>query len=116
MTVLHQIESSLEKTKLYQTEESLKWPCSTKLRKVLKMTVFHQIGKHFINDSTTFRNACVTPSREKFNQTEISLKLLCSIKLRKVLKMTVSHQIEKSLEMTAPQKWGKFKMTVFHQI
>jgi hypothetical protein len=50
MTVLHQIENSLEMTVLHQTEESLKWLCCTKLRKVLKMTVFHQIGKHFRND------------------------------------------------------------------
>ena len=30
--------------------------------------------------------------------------------------MPVLPQVEKSLEMTAPPNWGKFKMTVFHQI
>ena len=85
MTVLHQIESSLEKTKLYQTEESLKWPCSTKLRKVLKMTVFHQIGKHFINDCA--------PQH---------------------LEMPVLHQVEKSLEINVQSNRDKFKITVFH--
>ena len=61
MTVSHQIENSLEMTVSHQIENSLEmtappnWgkfrnDCSTKLRKVLKMTVFNQIGKHFRND------------------------------------------------------------------
>ena len=57
------------------------------IEKNFKMTLFHQIGKHFRNDRAP-----------------------------QYLEMPVLHQIEKNLEMTAPQNWGKLKMTVFHQI
>ena len=56
------------------------------IEKSFKMTLFHQIGKHFRNDRAP-----------------------------QYLEMPVLHQIEKNLEMTAPQNWGKLKMTVLHQ-
>ena len=81
-------ENSLEMTVLHQTEESLKWPYSTTLLKVLKMNVFHQIGKHFRND-------CFPPNWEKFITDCVPQHL----------EMPVLPKVEKSLE----PNWGSLK-------
>ena len=62
MTLFHQIENSLATTVSFHIEKSF------------KMTLFHQIGKHFRNDRAP-----------------------------QYLEMPVLHQIEKNLEMTALQ-------------
>ena len=63
---------------LHQTEESLIWLCSTKLRNILEMPMLHQIEK--------------------------SLEMTVSHQIEKSLEITVSHQIEESLKWLCPTK------------